>query len=101
MYLLNLKNFLDQKYFSKFYFKDCPKECDYTVFKTSVNSADYPTDYYATMLLAQPKILGRFNNEITFVPYDKPADSKKRKRKSTTVKTFKIIFFVNSSLIKF
>ena len=53
------------------------------------------------MLLAQPKILGRFNNEITFVPYDKPADSKKRKRKSTTVKTFKIIFFVNSSLIKF
>ena len=54
------------------------------MFRTSVNQADYPTDYYAAMLLAQPKILGRFNKEIKFVPYDKPADSKKRKKKSTT-----------------
>jgi hypothetical protein len=53
-----------------FYFKDCPKECDYVMFKTSVNSAIYPTDYYAEMLLAQPKILARFNTQFTFVPYD-------------------------------
>ena len=38
--------------------------------KTSVNSAIYPTDYYAEMLLAQPKVLARFNTQFTFVPYD-------------------------------
>jgi hypothetical protein len=52
------------------------------------------------MLLAQPKILGRFNNQIKFVPYDKPAGSEKRKRKSTTytVKAFKKLFFINSNI---
>ena len=51
-------------------FKDCPKECDYTSFKTSVNIAAYPTDYYAGMLILQPKIVERFNHDIYFVPYD-------------------------------
>ena len=70
------------------------------MFRTSVNQADYPTDYYAAMLLAQPKILGRFNKEIKFFPYDTPADSKKRKRKSTTdtVIALKKLFFINLNI---
>lgn len=50
--------------------KDCPKECDYTNFKTSVSSADYPTDYYAKMLRAQSKIRDRFSYQVRFNPYD-------------------------------
>ena len=58
-----------------FNFKDCPKECDYMVFKTSVNSAKYPTDYYAGMLLAQSKIIAKFSHDFVFVPYDKDEDN--------------------------
>ena len=47
-----------------FNFKDCPKECDYMVFKTSVNSAKYPTDYYAGMLLAQSKVIAKFSHDF-------------------------------------
>ena len=61
------------KFFSRF--KDCPKECDYTSFKTSVNTADYPTDYYAGILILQPKIVARFNHDIYFVPYDKAEET--------------------------
>jgi hypothetical protein len=35
-----------------------------------VNIADYPTDYYATMLLGQAKILAKFEHGFTFTPYD-------------------------------
>jgi hypothetical protein len=69
------------------------------LFRTSVNSADYPTDYYAAMLLAQPKILGRFNNQILFVPYDKPAGLEKRKSTSDTVKTFLNYLLVSFRII--
>ena len=58
-----------------FNFKDCPKECDYMVFKTSVNSAKYPTDYYAGMLLAQSKVIAKFSHDFFFVPYDKDEDN--------------------------
>lgn len=56
--------------FENIYNKDCPKECDYTDFKTSISTADYPTDYYAKMLRAQSKIRDRFSNQFEFTPYD-------------------------------
>lgn len=36
-----------------------------------MNSARYPTDYYAEMLLAQSKIRARFTHEFEFVPHDR------------------------------
>ena len=41
---------------------DCPIECNSEKYSLNINSADYPTDYYANLLLSQQKIVDLFNS---------------------------------------
>ena len=46
----------------------CPVECDSIYYTSSIDSADYPSNYYADLLLGQQKILRRLNASIQFTP---------------------------------
>ena len=54
---------------------DCPIECDSLYFKTSINSAAYPTHYYTDMLLSQKKITDKFDHSHVFEPEGSSASS--------------------------
>ena len=47
---------------------DCPLECNYVVYSTSLNSASYPTSYYATILQQNQHVINKFNNLNVFNP---------------------------------
>lgn len=67
---------------------------------TAVNSASYPTDYYAEMLLQQPKIRARFTHDFEFVPHDREVSTEQPTTQAgTTEEPSSSVFDMNYSFM--